>query len=89
LTVPKVEYAVRQTLLQRSQSQDMRSRQIGHVNIITNAGSIGRVVIGSKDRNVFAVFGSSIQDEGHQVRFRIMVLANLGIWISSGSIEIS
>src|SRR5271169_4911210 len=63
--------------------------QVGYVDIVTNACPIGCLVVGSEDRDGLAVSAGGIENEWHQMRFGIVVRADLDIWIRSGRIEIA
>ena len=77
VAIPQVERAVRETLFQGLQCQDMGLCQVGHVDVVTNACPIGRLVVGAENRDGISISACGIQNERHQVRFGIVVLADL------------
>ncbi len=57
------------------QGQKMSFRKIENVDVIANTGSVRSGVVGTKDGNVGALSGGSLQDERNQVRLRMVGFA--------------
>src|SRR5260370_919447 len=68
-------------------SQYVRIGNVHHVSVIAHACSVGCWIITSVDFKIFPPAGSSLQQKGNNVRFRIVPLAPLPS--ASASIEIS
>ena len=67
----------------------MRARQIVHVNIVADAGSIGRRIIGSKYLQLRAKPRGRAQCDRNQVGFRFVQFADFAAVIRTRCIEIS
>src|SRR5215207_866601 len=72
----KVE--VTATLGQRRQRQHMRPSQVADMNVITDAGSVARVVVGTKYFDVRALTSRHLQDQWNEVDLWLVILAVLG-----------
>src|SRR5438874_1469868 len=59
------------------------------MNVIPNASAIGRGIIGAKDLQMRTNAQSRLQDEWNQMRFRIVIFANISFWIGTGGIEVT
>src|ERR1700738_44090 len=65
------------TLAQSLEHKNMRAGEVAHMNVITDAGAIGCGIVGSEDRNVFALSERNLQRKRNQMRLRHMVLAKI------------
>src|SRR5580692_1218791 len=65
----------RSTLAESIKSEHVRLSQVADVNVIANAGAVGRGVVGTEDGDGFSLSGCSFQNEGNQMRFGMVALA--------------
>ena len=63
----------RPDLLQR---EDVRGGQVIDVDVVADAGAVGRRVVGAEDLDVRALAERGLEDERDQVRFGVVVLAD-------------
>ena len=54
-------------------------REVRDMDIIADTGSIGRIIVGSEDRDVRPTPGSRVEHQGDQVRLGVMLLADLAV----------
>ena len=59
--------------LEAREHTQMRIRQIGHMHVITNAGSIGRWVIIAKDGQRRAAAKRRVNRKRHQMGFGVVI----------------
>lgn len=59
------------------------------MDVVAYTGSVRGFVIRPENLHVGPFAGGGIEDQRDQVGFRIVTLAHLSIWISSGSVEIA
>ena len=65
-------------LLKRLQREHVCFGQIQHMNIVTNAGAIGCVVVVAEDRNVIPLPSRDLQNQGYEMGFgRVMLSSHL------------
>src|SRR5712671_3274273 len=60
-----------------------------NVNVIANAGAVGRGIIRAEDLDLRPLAKNGLQDERNEMRFRIVIFANLGIGAGAGGVEIA
>src|SRR5215813_9352513 len=65
----------------------MSAGEIADVDVVADAGTVGRVVVGAENGDVFALAASDLQDQGDEVRFRAMIFALLRS--GAGGVEIA
>ena len=71
-------------------SLNMRFRKIHHVDIVTNARTIGGVIVISEDLQLLTETGSGLRDERQKVlRYAIRQLTDLSRWVRANRIEIT
>ena len=61
--------------------------KIGNVNVVANAGAVGRIVIGSVDRNAFSLSVRNLKNKRNEMAFGIMSLTELTALVSTAGIE--
>jgi len=71
------------------QRRDVSSCQVGHVDIVMNAGPVRRVVVGTEDGDIGPDSVRGLKDQWDDVRFRIVLLAQLTFGIGAPGIEIA
>ncbi|MNJ50450.1 hypothetical protein D3C77_457220 [compost metagenome] len=59
------------------------------MDIVTNAGAVGRAVITTKDGDRCTAAGSGLKDQWNQVGFRFMAFAQLPVRVSTGGVEVA
>src|SRR5436190_13530823 len=57
------------------EGQKVSTRQILHMNVVANASTVRRSIIGAKDRDRWSFSGSNLKNQRNQVRLRIVSLA--------------
>ena len=62
-------------LAQRIEREHVRARQIADVDVIADAGSVGRFVVGAKNRDEFAFALRDLQNQRNQMRFGMVGFA--------------
>ncbi len=67
----------------------MGVREIGHVHIVAHAGAVVRVVVGAEDGNVRPGAVRRLQHQRDEVRFRIVLLAQLALGIGAAGVEVT
>ncbi len=77
------------TRLQHLERSQVSVRQILNVDVVSNTGAVGRVVVGSKNLDLFAPAERDHQHIRNQVRFRIVVFADSRVGARPGGIEIA
>ncbi len=70
------------------QCPDVGLRQIDYMNVVTNACSIGCLVIVAEDPDLLAPVECHLQNERDEVGLWIVILSQFTIWIGAGGIEI-
>ena len=61
-------------LTQMFERADMRIRQIGDMNVVTNCRAVRRRIIAAKHRHVRLLTRGCLQNDGNQMRLRIVML---------------
>ncbi len=74
---------------QRFQRQDVRVCQVQHMNVIADAGSIGRIVIIAIYRNGVALAQCHLQHQRDEVRFRGMIFPDVAVGMSAAGVEVA
>src|SRR5258706_225869 len=64
-------------LTQRIEDQNVRAGEVADVNVIADAGAVGRGIVCAEDGNVLALSERYLQRERNQVRLRHMILAKI------------
>src|SRR5580704_12350707 len=65
-------------LFQSSERQQMCPSQIPHMDVVTNAGAVGRGVAGTENGRVWGSAESDLQDPGNEMRLGLMGFAFIG-----------
>jgi hypothetical protein len=86
---PQIEDTAGLAVFQPLKSQDMRIDQVANMNIIADAGAVGRIIIRAKHRESRAFPFDRIQHQRDQMGFGLMKLANLGIRVGPRDVEIA
>ncbi len=89
LAGPQVQPEVGRSGGQTREREQMGFGQVGHVNVVANGGSVGRWVVGAEDLELFAATESGFDREGNEMRFRVVVLADLAVGIGASGVEIT
>ena len=85
----QVEIVAIAALEQIFHSQHMGIGQIHHVDVVADAGAVGGGVVGAVNGDVVADALGRFQDDGDQVRLRVVGFADGAIEGSAGGIEIA
>ena len=67
----------------------MRLSEIGHMNVVTNAGAIGRGIVGAEDLQFRSGAGRRAESERDEVALRLMQFADFSAFVRSGGIEVA
>jgi len=67
----------------------MCRREISHVNVVADAGSVLGVVVSTENRDVRPEFCRRLQHKGDKVRLGVMLLTDLALGVSSGGVEVA
>jgi hypothetical protein len=67
----------------------MGVRQIGNMDVIADAGAVVRRIILAEDFNMRAFPRRDIENQRDQVRFRIVILAQMAIGMGTGCVKIA
>ena len=59
------------------------------MNVVADAGAVGRVVVGAEDHDALALPQRRLQTDRDQVRLRIMVLAETTTGVAPSHVEVS
>ena len=70
------------------QRQNVCLRDINHVHVVPDAGSVGSGIIVSPDMHL-GVLQSGLQQQRNEMRFRLMLFAEFALRIGSSRIEIT
>jgi len=69
--------------------QDVRLGQILHMNVIADRGAIRGCVIGSEDADLRALAPGRLDPQRNEMRLGIVRLADFGVLVSAGRIEVA
>ena len=89
LTVSQVVGTAVSAVHQALQGQKVRLSQIGHMDIIANAGTVGRFIISAEYFNVLAPAGCRIQYQRNQMGLGIMIFSDFAIRVGTGCVKIA
>ena len=67
----------------------MRGREIGDVDVVADAGTISCRIVVAKNAHMVALAVRDLQDDGDEVCFRIMRLADLAGHMRAAGVEIA
>ena len=59
------------------------------VDVVADAGAVGRGVVVAKDLHALALPQSDLQDDGDEVRLGVMVLTDAAVVGRAGSVEVT
>src|SRR3954470_20443528 len=76
-------------MLKLREHPDMSVRQIGNMDVIADAGAVVSRVILSKDLDIRALSRRDIENQRDQMRFRIVILAQMAVGMRTGCVEIA
>lgn len=89
LSRPQVEAARVGARAEVFQGSNVCRRDIRHVDIVADTGTVaGRVVV-SKDHDFFAASHGHLENERDQVAFRFVVLANVAGLVRTAGVEVT
>jgi len=88
-TAAQVEGHGHATADQILQSLDVRLRQVGHMNVVPDGRAIGGGVVRAEDVHVGPQPERRLDGERDQVRFGVVILADLTVRIGAGGVEIA
>ncbi len=63
--------------------------QIADVDVVTNAGAVGRVVVFAVDLDVWPLTAGRLQDQWDEMGFWLVVFAKLAIRVGAGGVEVA
>ena len=64
--------------VQRLQGQDVRMRQVQHVDIVADAGAVAGGIVVAKDFYVFPLAQCNLQHQGDEVGLGVVILTPIG-----------
>ena len=67
----------------------MGGGQVVDVDVIADAGAVGRGVVGAEDVDRLALAESDLQDQRDEMRFGVVVLADRAVGRGTGGVEVA
>ena len=75
--------------LQMLESLYMRLSEIGHMNVVSNAGAVGCGIVGAEDLQFRSGAGRRAESERDEVTLGLMQFADFSAFVRSGCIEVA
>ena len=74
--------------LEASESAEMSVREIGHVDVVTDAGAVGCVVVVTMNRDRCPLAQRHLERDGDQMGLGVVILAQVPIRVGAAGVEV-
>jgi hypothetical protein len=85
----QIEGSVLSAAGQMKHRQNVRLRNIVHVDVVANRGSVGSWIVNSKNGHLAPFAARRLHNKRNQMRFRIMRLADLRVHVRARRVEVA